>query len=303
MKKTIKSEVGVALITFAIIIFLILAVAFATIYFIFFNDKDVELDEAKYNNEQSVTAQTAEIEELGMDTRIVSTLTSEQVPIPDGYTYVSGDKNTGIIIKSNEYEVKYLFIPYNDNNTELSSEYYKKVSYIPMDLMTLNAIKKYKGFFVELNSNFKMEDLKTINNENYEFQYEQLKYALEDNTSINPHILYKEEIMLINTYLNNNKINLGENTIGIQALTIEPFSEINDQELVFAQDDNSNNTQNLGKIDSKDAQIVKTSNLKLSKVANTNKTNKKYVYKYETKSKLYGGSNKKKVNIPIPERI
>lgn len=294
-KKLQKNNKGITLIAFAIIIFIILAVAFTTIWFIFRKDSGEEVGVVQNNSSWTTEQQIEKLKEKGMDTRIVSNMTTDEVPIPDGFSYVQGTKKTGIIIKSNEYEIEYLFIPYNDTISDDVNAYYEKVEYISMDLMTLNSIKKYNGFFVELNSNFQMKDLKTINESNYEFLYEQLQYNIED--TVNSHILYKEEIAQINNFIASNNIDLGERTIGIQGFVIEPFSQVNPEELTTI-------NENIGKEINIEKQvspkIYKVSNLKLEKTATTKSTTQEYVYMYKTTSELYGGNKKSKVQIPIP---
>lgn len=290
-------EKGVALITFVAIIMLILIIAFTSIYFIFYHEKDAKVDEFQPGGAQAISERKEKIKQLGMDTRIVNDITEEEVPIPNGFSYIQGNKNTGVIIKSNKTEIQYLFIPYNSNIQELPNEYYKKVNYISMDLMTLNSIKKYNGFFVELNANYKIEDLKTINKSNYESLYKQLQYIVEDDKTAKAHMLYKEEIAQINNYLNSNSINLGDNTIGIQAFVVEPFSKINPEELTV----NNTNINTSKAIDdqAQTIQLAKTNNLKIDTVASKKNTSE-YVYMLKTSSEFYGGSDKKKVEIPIP---
>ena len=296
--KKYKKEKGVSLIVFVISIILILMVSFTAIYYIFSKRKNTNVNEVSSSEILDMTEKTAKIENLGMDTRIISTLTEDGTPIPNGFSYVQGNKKTGIIVKSNENEIKYLYVPYNENVKELPSEYYKKVNYISMDLMTLNSIKKYNGFFVELNSNYKIKDLKTIDNGNYEFLYEQLQYTVENDETVTPHMIYREEIAQINNYLKINNINLGENTIGIQALAIEPFSKINPEELTIV--DEPIDTSKLIDVKTQIPEITKTSNLKLNKIASNKDAKNEYVYMLKTSSKFYGGTSDSEVEIPIP---
>lgn len=70
------------------------------------------------NEETYYTNYTKEdIDNKNVDLRYV-----ENVKIPDGYTYVEGTKDSGIIIKENESENQYIWIVVNDNMTKIPSD-------------------------------------------------------------------------------------------------------------------------------------------------------------------------------------
>ena len=283
MKK--RNDRGIALIIFALIIVAVLAIAFTAIYFIFYKTSNVS--ESITPSGTQVSKVEEKLDEKVWDKRIISDLTQDEIPIPNGFTYLQGDKRTGLIIKATESENLWLFIPYDENASNDVNDYYKKASnYTEMDFIALTSIKKYGGFFIELNSSFKMDDLKTIDKSNYEFQFEQLQLIYDDAKGVKPHILYKEEIQQVKNYIEKNNINLGENTLGIQSFIIDVFSNVNENELV---------------LESNGEKLKTSQTKKVTARAGNSKTNTtSYVYKYKTTSALYGGTKNKKVEIPIP---
>mgnify|MGYP004567511969 CR=1 FL=1 len=290
-KININSQKGIALIMFIFIILLMLSITFFILYNIFLKNKEKSIENFYLDKELTEIDKKTEIENLGMDTNIVNDLVNGSIPVPQGYNFVQGSQSNEIIIENKENKNQYLFIPYLDNIYNEKNAYYNKVQdlYVEMDGLVLNSIKKYNGFFVQINSKIKYTDLKTIDNTNYKKLYKSLQRVEEK--SINAHILYKEEIAQIEHYLSNNiEIN---NNIGIQALVIEAFSQIS-----------SINTKLTGDIELKSATKLAsiTANKNLIKLASTNNenNNNKVVYYYDTKSPLYGGSSNKEISIPIP---
>ena len=210
------------------------------------------------------------------DLNIVPEITEDNIPIPEGFSYVQGDKSTGLIVKD-EDGVQYLFIPYDKDAKVDVSEYYKKINNCyQMETTMMESIEKYKGFYVTLNSNAKLDNLKTIDKKNYEFNAEQMYLLSDASRSINQHLLYKEEIAQINNYIKKNNINLGENTIGIKALVVEIYSSLDT------------------------AKTNSTNNSLTSRSTNNRDENDIMAEWIETTSKLYGGTKSKPVSVPIP---
>lgn len=170
-------------------------------------------------------ANNTEIEQKGWDTQIVVDLASNDVPIPSGFSIAQDDSNSGVIVQDEESGMQYLFIPYQENVNNDVSEYYANITATSMESDIFNSVQKYGGFFVLLNSSLTMDDLKTINQEDYDFQSEQMYLNSYTFDSVNSHILSKEEIAQILAYVDT--IELGENTIGAQALVVESFSTLN----------------------------------------------------------------------------
>ena len=161
----------------------------------------------------------------GWDDNIVSNITVENVPIPAGFSYVSGSIKTGTIVKD-ENENKYLWIPYDEKADVDVSEYYRNVTdYCEIDSDTIKSIKKYNGFYVALNMDMNREDLEEISNEDYLEKIQELDGDLADGT-VYTHLLSKEEIMQIDNFLNNGNFYIANNTIGIEGAVINRFSEV-----------------------------------------------------------------------------
>ena len=212
-----------------LVIVIVLIIVLSIVYAVFNYRQRKLADQKSYVTPAGLTVAklNEKLQQNTWDGRIVNDVTEEEVPIPALYSYLEGNTNTGIIIKSNKLGKRYLFIPYDDKVEYKENEYYKKVrDYKEMSSLDLLSMKKYKGFFVELDSKYKMRDLKTINNKNYIKQSKKAKNIKDDNESINSHILSKEEIAQIDNYLGNNNISEKDN-IGIAAITIEPFSKVN----------------------------------------------------------------------------
>ena len=268
-----RKNKGIALIYLVLIIALVLAIAFSAIYAVFYYKP--KGNEYLTPAGLTIAEVNEKLENNVWDGRIVNDVTQEEVPIPVLYSYVEGNRNAGIIIKSDKLGKRYLFIPYDDKVEYKENEYYKKASnYNEMSSLDLLSMEKYGGFFVELDSQYKMRDLKTINNKNYVKQSKKAKNIKDDNESINSHILSKEEIAQIDNYLGNNNISEKDN-IGIAAITIEPFSKVN---------------------------VSSTKTIKVSsskKVSSRAKTEQKYYFNYyiPKNGNKYGNSAK----IPIPK--
>ncbi len=162
------------------------------------------------------------IEALDWSTDIVSNITTENVPIPRQYSYVSGNIETGTIIEDKN-GCYYLWVPYTKDVTKDASEYYTNVSdYYEMESDEMASIEKYNGFYVALNMSEDIDSLKTISNDKYTSYADTMNAELEDNTQ--RHLLSKEEIEQINTYMENEKFDIADNTIGIEATTFSVYS-------------------------------------------------------------------------------
>lgn len=314
MKKYTKNKIknnekGIVLIALIAIIVLILSLAFTVIYFVFYRKEGkVEVEEKNPEVEVIISDQKLEtMKNLAMDNKIVSDLTDENVPIPNGFAYKQGNKETGIIIQCIVTGVEYLFIPYNEKADTKVEKYFEKVEDYTMTSKYFDSIIKYGGFYITLNTNIKIDDLKTINQSNYEFQFEQLKSTYSNNESINAHLLYINEIAQIEYYLKNSNVNLGENTLGIQALTIEPNSELSSDDYTYVPTVDEEVTQNISALNknNNNLRLTKTSNLNIKKV-NNSENNGQYISYYKPGTlngdRLYGDyvedSNWKGVPIP-----
>lgn len=174
---------------------------------------------------EGVSLSKERIEELDWSTDIVSNITTENVPIPRQYLYVSGNIETGTIVED-ENGCYYLWIPYTKDVTKDASEYYTNVSnYYELESDQMASIEKYGGFYVSLNMSVEIDSLKTINDEDYTDYSEIMEAELENNTQ--KHLLSKEEIEQINTYIESDKFYIADNTIGIEAVVLSVYDTVN----------------------------------------------------------------------------
>lgn len=162
-------------------------------------------------------------DENNWDSTIVAEV-NQNVPIPQGFTYESGDINTGIVVTNEKLGIQMIWIPYDEKASEIDvSSYFANVDYEEIDTDVMKSIKKYGGFFTYLYNNMEYTDLKTISKETYaELQgYENLN----DNAySINTHTLYKEELQQIEYYKKNHT---GVKCLlDVTGVTLEPYSTI-----------------------------------------------------------------------------
>ena len=100
--------------------------------------------------------------ENGWDRDIVAEI-KEEVPIPNGFEYVSGKKETGFIIQDKATSQKMMWIPY-DENVELENidEYYANIKYDTIDLKAYKNMTKYGGFYVALSETSEYGQLKNL---------------------------------------------------------------------------------------------------------------------------------------------
>ena len=151
-------------------------------------------------------------------------ITVDDVPIPTGFEYVSGNIETGTIVQD-ENGGYYLWIPYNENAEIDISEYYKNVTnYYGIDSETINSIRKYNGFYVALNMSVDLEELKDISNEDY-LQYADSMDGIQSDGNVLTHLLSKEEIEQIINFINTDGFFIADNEIGIEAEVINRYSE------------------------------------------------------------------------------
>ena len=223
MKKK-KALIGI------IVAIVVIAIIICLVFLIINNfSKDDSNNSSIGNNTDSNTStntdNTARIEQKGWDPQIVSDLASNDAPVPDGFSLAKDGGNSGVIIQDKTSGASYLFIPYQENVNNDVSEYYANITPNAVESDVLSSIQKYGGFYVLLNSSLEMEDLKTISQDDYNFQAEQLYLNSYAFTSVNSHILSREEIAQVLAYIST--LNLGENTIGAQALVVENFSNLN----------------------------------------------------------------------------
>lgn len=157
---------------------------------------------------------------------IIKDVVCDNVPVPKGFEYSKGDKDSGIIVKKDNKDEYLMWIPY-DENVEVSNEdkYYTKCEYKEMDIDTLESIKSYGGFYINVTDESQFNKLEIINDEQYEKITEKAKKINEDTENISSHLVYKEEIAQIQAY--GNKI--GKNLNGIVSSTIDSYIQVSSE--------------------------------------------------------------------------
>lgn len=185
------------------------------------NEESVE--ELFAQSESSNVSEVCEKKDWGED--IIGSTTKEEIPIPRGYEYKRGNLSNGIVIRENKTGSEFLWIPYQKDTSKYSvDEYYKNVDVNEVSSDTIKSINKYNGFYISLNMNKNIKDLKEISNESYKLYAKQL----EDNQNeSDKHILSKEEVEQAVAYIEDKKIKLN---VGIEAMTIGLYSSLNIEE-------------------------------------------------------------------------
>ena len=156
---------------------------------------------------------------------IVSEIVDENVPIPDGYIYDKGNKETGIVVKKKDEDKYLLWIPYDENvTTENVKEYYSNCDYITMDSDSRDSIEHYGGFYINISDKEQYENLKNITNEQYETGMKNsIKTNNEDTTE--DHLISKEELAQVKAY----KEKIGKDTeiiTGVISTNINPYLKL-----------------------------------------------------------------------------
>ena len=131
---------------------------------------------------------------------IVSEIVDKDVPIPEGYVYDKGDKNSGIIIKKKDENKYLLWIPYDEKvTTESVEEYYSKCDYTTMDSETRDSINHYGGFYINISDKEQYENLKNVTNEQYERGMKNAEKTNKEKTT-EDHLISKEELAQVKSY-------------------------------------------------------------------------------------------------------
>lgn len=187
------------------------------------------------NNQGSVTQEvaTGKFYENGWDSSVVAEI-RDGVPVPTGYSYVSGEKETGLIIQNEENGKQYVWIPYDEEvvsdealltEEEKSQEinsYFTEKENTSINPDKLAEIQKYGGFYagieyldlgVEDDENTPEEpdteittySIATMSMSEYEAAEEQVAETAGNEVSVNGSVLGKEELSMI--------LNFNENLI------------------------------------------------------------------------------------------
>jgi len=146
----------------------------------------------------------------GWDSGVVAEIKEGNVPIPVGFEYVSGTKDTGLIIKNKETGKKYVWIPYVANATT-EDEIMEDAIVKTIDSMfegkqaiytnpdKLAEIQKYGGFYAgieDINQNSAEGKLYLgdMTLEQYNLADNLIGTQLQDSVSVNGSVMGREEI-------------------------------------------------------------------------------------------------------------
>ena len=150
----------------------------------------------------------------GWDKKIVAQIVESEVPVPAGFEFVSGTKETGLIIKDTKTNAELMWIPYNETATvEGIEEYYKNVNYQQVDSETIDSIQKYGGFYITLEEQNQYEVLKQVDNSNYQKALKEASKIYENSESVNSHLLSLTELQQVLAFAKKNGIEYTQTSV------------------------------------------------------------------------------------------
>lgn len=264
MKK--QRNVGKMLVIGTIILALFVAIMFVILFNNWLNGEGEEtvIDQA---TEEKMLAKIHKTNfyENGWDRKIVAQIVEDEVPVPAGFEFVSGTKETGLIIKDTNTNLELMWIPYDEiAKLEGIEEYYKNVDYTEIDSETLDSIEKYGGFYVSLEEQNQYETLKQVDNESYQKAVEEASKLYEGNENVNSNLLSLTELQQVLVFANKNGISVtqtslennmqynvsltfGKNStvtktatntknLGLISVNIESYSDVEDQDAKYDKD-------------------------------------------------------------------
>ena len=182
------------------------------------------------NNQGSVTQEvaTGKFYENGWDSSVVAEI-RDGVPVPTGYTYVSGEKETGLIIQNEENGKQYVWIPYDEevaNTQEETAEeteilevnnYFSEKENVSINPDRLAEIQKYGGFYAGIENIITTEneeeptviseysyDVSALNAEEYAKAGQEISENIGEDASVNGSIAGREELQLMLQFSENN---------------------------------------------------------------------------------------------------
>lgn len=214
------------------------------------------------NNQGSVMQEvaTGKFYENGWDSSVVAEI-RDGVPVPTGYTYVSGEKETGLIIQNEENGKQYVWIPYDEevasDETLLTDEvkfqeidtYFEGKEEVSINPDKLAEIQKYGGFYAgieylenstqddtneneDITSNITTVSLGDMTLEQYNKAYQEISNQYTNSESVNGSIMSKEEAGMILSFTQKQDI---DNTISTTLLTsTEKRSDYKCGDIVYA---------------------------------------------------------------------
>lgn len=152
--------------------------------------------------------------ENGYDRKIVAQIVEEDVPIPAGFEFVSGTKETGLIIKDKNTNSELMWIPYDeDAKVEGIEEYYKNANYKQIDSTTLDSIEKYGGFYITLEEQNQYEILKQVDDASYQKAVADANKLYENSKTVNSDLISLTELQQVLSFANKNGINVTQTSL------------------------------------------------------------------------------------------
>jgi len=211
MKARTSKKTSTVILTLAIAVILVTAIIISIIMLT--KPKQEQVGKVGNNGTTTQVASTGNFHENGWDASIVAEVRDGNVPIPVGFQYVSGTKDTGLVIKNEETGKLYVWIPYG-NNTNYTEEQNANVEKIIQETFQnkenvmvnpdkLAEIQKYGGFYagidlVEDNSGNPAQNLMSSLAKLTEAQYTeadtQVAKQMEQSVSVDGSIMGREEV-------------------------------------------------------------------------------------------------------------
>ncbi|MBR6505189.1 MAG: hypothetical protein IKT41_05795 [Clostridia bacterium] len=122
----------------------------------------------------------------GWETAVVDKIIHD-IPIPVGFTYIEGNTKTGVIIKDNKTEEKYIWIPYQEVDKEIYAQVLANIDLEATEEKSKENIKNYGGFYVALKEGADERG-----------EYKKIGYREAAEEIVEMHEVTLEEAMLIN---------------------------------------------------------------------------------------------------------
>ena len=191
-KKEVSISVGIILMIIFVITIAIIIINIVT------NNKDNSnlLDEETLSDlsDEDIVRFNENFYENGWSKKLIDNITEEGVPIPSGFNYITGSKDTGVIVEDGENN-KFMWVPYDENNNTINvDEYYFTCEYDEFEYTSYENMKKYGGFYVLLSEEPELENLNSLGEEDYITKKQDAEKLCEQNEKISSHIIYKEEL-------------------------------------------------------------------------------------------------------------
>ena len=198
-----KKEIRINLIFVELVILLVVATIFI-VYNIKHGTSEMSNNDVKDTTEGDKVKFEERYYDNYWDKQIVADI-KDDVPIPVGFTYIQGDIKTGVIIEDNETTSKLLWIPYDSQiNEGENCEYYSNVEYSAIDFHSYNSMEKYGGFYIVLSSDFRIDELSQIDQEQYNEAILDSKEEYSEHEIVNSHLIYRSEIAQLESYMEKN---------------------------------------------------------------------------------------------------